>query len=373
MKSPVPDAGPLDDGLLPQAPSEAEVEQAPEQAFRKYRRLVPWAVGLSLATLILLSVWFQAQRGGDVLAELSRVDPKALAAALGLHLLMQVAWACRLYVLGRGLGAPVPLPRALALVTSGLFAAAVTPGRVGGEPWRIAMLVRGGASGAAASRTIVADRAVDMLFFLALGAVAIALLPSFFGQDVGDVRILGLVALLGLLAMAVAIGFILVRPARMAHLLGGAAGWGDRLLRRPRRHRAPAIAVFFHDVTGGIAELLRRRPSAVLAGAVLSFVLWTCELSILWVVLQGFGFTPPYGATYLAGVLIVMVASVPALPGGTGVAEVAALALLTPLAPGLTPAFLVAWRGMTYYVDLLAGGLVAGWVARRPLHPAGQG
>ncbi|MHB1262337.1 MAG: lysylphosphatidylglycerol synthase transmembrane domain-containing protein [Thermoplasmatota archaeon] len=356
----------MDDGLVPGLPTEAEAEAAPESAFRKYRRLVPVAVGLSLATLILLSVWFQARRGGDVLAELANVRPSALAAALGLHILMQMAWATRIYVLGRGLGARVSLPRALALVTSGLFAAAVTPGRVGGEPWRIAMLVRGGASGAAASRTIVADRAVDMLFFLALGAFAIVLLPSFFGQDVGNVRVLGMVALFGLLGIALAIGFILVRPAKMAHLLGGAAGFGDRLLRRPRRHRAPAIAIFFHDITGGIAELLRRRPSTLLLGALLSFVLWTCELSILWVVLQGFGFEPPYGATYLAGVLIVMVASVPALPGGTGVAEVAALALLTPLAPGLTPAFLVAWRGMTYYVDLLAGGLVAGWVARRP-------
>ncbi|HUR24657.1 MAG TPA: lysylphosphatidylglycerol synthase transmembrane domain-containing protein [Candidatus Thermoplasmatota archaeon] len=347
-----------------------EAESSPESAFRKYQRLVPWAVGLSLATLILISVWFQARRGGDVLAELSRVDPRALAAALGLHLLMQVAWAGRIYVLGRGLGAPVRLPRALALVTSGLFAAAVTPGRVGGEPWRIAMLVRGGASGAAASRTIVADRAVDMLFFLGLGAVAVALLPSYFGQDVGNVRILGLVALLGLFGIAVAIGFILVRPAPMARLLGKAARLGDRMLRRARKDRTPAIAAFFHEITGGIAELLRRRPSALLAGALLSFGLWSCELSILWVVLKGFGYAPPYGPTFLAGVLIIMVGSVPALPGGTGVAEVAALALLTPLAPGLTPAFLVAWRGMTYYVDLLAGGLMAGWVARRPAVPA---
>ena len=351
-------------------PTPAALPEEPANAFRKYRRLVPWAVGLSLATLILLSVWFQARNGGDVLAELSRVKPQALVAALALHLLMQVAWAGRIFVLGHGLGAPVSLPRALALVTSGLFAAAVTPGRVGGEPWRIAMLVRGGASGAAASRTIVADRAVDMLFFLTLGAIAIAVLPSFFGQDVGDVRILGLIALLGLLGIAVAIGFILVRPARMALLLGRIAGLVDRLLRRERKDRTPGIATFFHDVTGGLGELLRRRPSILLLGAVLSFVLWTCELSILWVVLHGFGFAPPYGATYLAGVLIVMVASVPALPGGTGVAEVAALALLTPLAPGLTPAFLVAWRGMTYYVDLLAGGLVAGAVARRPRHAA---
>lgn len=354
-------AAPSDGGPLP---TEPEVERSPDAAYRKYRRLVPLAVGLSVLTLVALSVWFQGRNGGDVLGQLRQVDRSALLAALSLHLLMQVAWACRIFVLGRGLGAPVSLPRALSLVTSGLFAAAVTPGRVGGEPWRIAMLVRGGATGAAASRTILADRAVDMLFFLALGVLAVALLPRFFG-DVGDVRLLGLVAILGLFAIVAGLTLALVKPAPMARLLSRAAGIPSRLRGKEARDRAPAIQAFFAEVTSGIGELLRRRPASLLAAAALSFLLWTCELSVLWVVLTGFGFAPPYGATYLAGVLIVMVASVPALPGGTGVAEVAALALLTPLAPGLSPAFLVAWRGMTYYVDLLAGGLVAGAVARR--------
>lgn len=346
-----------------------EAERAPDAAYRKYRRLVPWAVGLSVATLVGLSIYYQTQRGGDVLAELRRVRPEALAAALGLHLLMQLAWGTRIMVLGGGLGAPVSIGRAWALVTSGLFAAAVTPGRVGGEPWRIAMLVRGGASGAAASRTILADRAVDMLFFLTLGVVAIAFLPRYFG-DVGNVRVLGLIAVLGLTLLVALLVVVLVRPHRISMALGAIAGIPDRVRRRPRKDRAPAIEAFFREVTGGLAELLRTQPLRLVAGAVLSGILWSCELSILWVVLTGFGFDPPYGATYLAGVMIVMVASVPALPGGTGVAEVAALALLTPLAPGLTPAFLVAWRGMTYYVDLSLGGVVAGIVARKRAVPA---
>lgn len=360
----------MDDVVLPgQTPvAEREVERTPDQAYRRYRRLVPWAVGLSIATLATLSAYWQVRRGGDVLGELRAVRPQALAAALGLHLLMQLAWGLRIKVLGGGLGAKVALPRAVALVTSGLFAAAVTPGRVGGEPWRIAMLVRGGASGAAASRTILADRAVDMLFFLALGVVAVVLLPSYFG-DVGNVRVLGLVAVLGLSLLVAFFVVLLTRPRPVSFALGAIAGLPDRLRRRPRRDRAPRIEAFFREVTGGLALLLRREPLRLLAGAGLSGLLWTCELSILWVVLLGFGFEPPYGATYLAGVMVVMVASVPALPGGTGVAEVAALALLTPLAPGLTPAFLVAWRGMTYYVDLALGGLVAGWLARRAAPP----
>lgn len=341
----------------------------PGVALRKYQRLVPWAVGLSIATLVALSVYYQSQRGSDVVAELRRLEAWTLPAAVGLHLLMQACWGLRIKVLGAGLGAPIPYRRAVALVTSGLFAAAVTPGRVGGEPWRIALLVRGGASGVAASRTILADRAVDMLFFLTLGTIAVLALPLLFGET-GNVQTLGMLAVVGLAAMVALVVAMLVRPRPIARACSALANLPARVRGRAPRDRAPAIGAFFHEVTAGLRQLVRERPAALAAAAVLSVALWTCELSILWVVLSGFGFDAPYDAVYLAGVLVVMIASVPALPGGTGLAEVAALTLLTPLAPGLTPAFLVVWRGLTYYVDLTLGGVVAGLTVRRIGHKA---
>lgn len=337
---------------------------SPQHAFRKYQRLVPWAVGLSVATLVALSVYYQSRRGADVLAELQRLEPWTVPAAIGLHLLMQACWGLRIRVLGEALGARVSYPRAVALVTSGLFAAATTPGRVGGEPWRIAMLVRGGATGAAASRTILADRAVDMLFFLSLGTIAVLALPVLFGET-GNVQGLGAVAVIGLTLMVALVVVILVRPRAMSLASSAVANWPRRLRGRPRNDHAPAIEAFFREITGGLRALVRKRPLTLAAAAVLSVALWTCELSILWVVLQGFGFHAPYQSVYLAGILVVMIASVPALPGGTGLAEVAALTLLTPLAPALTPAFLVVWRGLTYYVDLSLGGVVAGFVVKR--------
>lgn len=345
------------------AATDAPPTTEPQDAYRKYRRLVPWAVGLSVLTLVALSVYYQSRKGADVLAELRAVELWAIPAAVGLHLLMQTFWGLRIRVLGGGLGATVRYPRAVALVTSGLFAAAVTPGRVGGEPWRIAMLYRGGATGAAASRTILADRAVDMLYFLVLGLLAVAILPTMFG-DTGNVRNLGLVAVAGLFAMITVVTLILVRPRLMSRALSAAANVPARLRGKPTTDRAPAIRAFFHQVTSGLVELWRTAPWRLGAGAALSVALWSCELSILWVVLQGFGLDAPYPAVYLAGIVVVMIASVPALPGGTGLAEVAALTLLTPLAPGITPAFLVVWRGLTYYVDLVLGGIVAGVVAK---------
>lgn len=337
--------------------------EEPRTAFRKYRRLVPWAVGLSVATLVALSIYYQSRHGADVVAELRRLEAWTIPAAIGLHLLMQAFWGLRIRVLGDALGARVPYRHALGLVTSGLFAAAVTPGRVGGEPWRIAMLVRGGASGAAASRTILADRAVDMLFFLSLGTLAVLALPALFGE-VGNVQGLGFVAVAGLMLMVALVVLILTQPRPVARICSAVANAPRRMRRQPAKDHVPAVEAFFRDVTGGLRDLVRKRPLTLAAAAVLSVALWTCELSILWVVLRGFGFDAPYDAVYLAGVLVVMIASVPALPGGTGLAEVAALTLLTPLAPGLTPAFLVVWRGMTYYVDLALGGVVAGLVVK---------
>lgn len=335
-----------------------------ESSFRKYQRLVPWAVGLSVATLVGLSVYYQSQQGADVLQELRHLATWTIPAAIGLHLLMQACWGLRIKVLGAGLGAPVTYPRAVGLVASGLFAAAVTPGRVGGEPWRIAMLVRGGASAAAASRTILADRATDMLFFLLLGGLAALALPVVFG-DTGNVQALGFLAFVGLAVIVATLVLALVRPRPLARALAGLARLFARLGRRARKDHAPTIEAFFREVAAGLRQLVREKPVTLAAAALLSLALWTCELSILWVVLEGFGFGASYYAVYLAGVLVVMIASVPALPGGTGLAEVAALTLLTPLAPGLTPAFLVVWRGLTYYVDLSLGGLVAGLVIKR--------
>lgn len=366
MKSTRPNPKALTDAGV----ADGTVKSPPQASLRNYGRLLPWALGLSVVTLVAISVYYQQRKGADIAHELANLKAWTIPAAVGLHLLMQVFWGLRIRVLGSGLGAPVTFPRAVSLVTSGLFAAAVTPGRVGGEPWRIAMLYRGGASAAAASRTILADRAVDMVYFLLLGACAVVALPWMFG-DAGNVQALGALALFGLALILAAVVLILVRPAPMARVLSACIRFIARVRRRARKDHAPAIEDFFRDVTGGLRALVREHPRRLAFAAILSVLLWTCELSILWVVLRGFGITAPFMSVYLAGILVVMIASVPALPGGTGLAELAALTLLTPIAPGITAAFLVVWRGLTYYVDLSLGGVVAAFVARS--RPATRG
>jgi uncharacterized protein (TIRG00374 family) len=118
------------------------------------------------------------------------------------------------------------------------------------------------------------------------------------------------------------------------------------------------IEHFLTSITRGLVALVREQPWRVAAAAIFSVLLWSCEFLILWVLLRGFGFPASYLPVYVAGLLIFLMEAIPLLPGGTGLAETAAMIVLTPLAPGLSPAFVIVWRGLTYYYDLLAGGII---------------
>lgn len=348
----------------PSPPVVAADSSEPGHALR-LRRLVPAAIAVSVLSIVALMVWYQGRRDVDILASLKELDLAILPLALGLHILAHVIWATRLWLLAGGLGAPLSWPRALVLVLAGQFGAAVTPGRFGAEALRITLLVRGGSSGPVAGRVVVADRATDTLFFVTLGGIAAASLPLLFGEDAVVLRGLAFVAVAGLSLFIALIVLMLVRPQLASRMVHGVARGGARIVRRPEPKIAAKVEAFLVSVREGLSELARRSPWRLGAAAGLSFALWTSEFSILWIVLGGFGHEVPFQMVFIAGVLLTMLAAVPVSPGGSGVAEFAALVLLTPLAPGLTPAFVLVWRAMTYYYDLLVGGIVAAAVLPR--------
>ncbi len=331
----------------------------------RFRRLVPAAIAVSVLSIVALMLWYQGRRDVDVLTELRQLDWRLLPAALGLHMLFQALWATRLWLLAGGLGAPVSWGRAQLMVMAGQFGGAITPGRFGAEAMRIALLIKSGAPAPVASRIVVADRASDTLFFVTLGALAAASIPVLFGEDAIALRGLAFVAVAGLSSFIALIVLTLVRPRLASRLIHGVARGGARLVRRPEPKVADKVEAFLVSVREGLSELATRSPWRLAVAAALSVAVWTAEFTILWLLLDGFGYDVPFHLVFMAGVLLTMVAAVPVSPGGSGVAEFAALVLLTPLAPGLTPAFVLVWRAMTYYYDLLVGGITAAFVLPR--------
>ncbi len=327
----------------------------------RLRRLLPIAVAISLLTLAAILVYFRSKQDVDVLFDLRSLDPWVPAAAVGLHMTSHLAWTLRIYTLARGLEIRLSLPAAWRLVTSGQFAGAVTPGRVGAEGMRLTLLVRGGARGVAASRTVLADRTSDLVFFGTLGTLGAFALPMVFGADAGILRGLALAAAAALLGLIALLGLGLWRPMLVA--AGAERTWNA--LRRVARRRpvaaADRIRAFLDDVWQGMVCLARDSPWRLLVAAGLSLALWVLEYGVLWVLLRGAGVEMPWMAVLTAGVLLTMLAAVPISIGGAGVAEVAAVLLLGPWAGASAVVVVLLWRASSYYYDVIIGGIVAAW------------
>ncbi len=328
-------------------------------ALAKYRGLVPTALAASMLTLVAVVLWIASRRDLDLARAVTEVPWAWLPAALALHMAAHAFWAARYALVAQTFGLALSGPRALQIVTAGVFAGAVTPGKIGGEGLKLAILMRRGVSATRSGRLLLTDRAIDLVFFMVLGLVAAALLPPLFGSD-GQAALgfaitgsaflaLFIVVLIGLLAF----------PETTSSLLHRIVAGFARLFRREPPDLVERVTHFLDEVRHGVADALGRRPGLMAAAMALTALNWIAEYGVLWVLLQAMGHDVPFWAVFFAGIILTMVSNIPITPGGTGVAEVTALALLTPLAPGLSPLFVVAWRGVTYYYDIVVGGFVA--------------
>lgn len=328
---------------------------------RHRRRGLALAVAVSAASLLaLLAV---ARQGpAQLAATLQGLDPAWVGLALLLHAGLWLGWACRVLLLARTLGIGVGYGQALRGVLAGSFAASITPAMLGGEAVRGYALARVERQVGAAGAAILAERLLDMVFFMAGGAAfALAYGPLLQGPVA-----VALVAAGALLAFGLGmVGLAALKPlmvrawcARLAVRLAR----GDAL--KAERWRGKA-EVEFDRFREGLA-LLARRPRALLAAMALTALMWTSELGVLAALLEAFGAPLPFPVVMLAGMLLLLAMTTPLAPGGSGVAELGAAGIFGALAPGLSPLFAAAWRGCTFYLNLLVGG----WAAAR-LWPTG--
>lgn len=332
-------------------------EQAAPDTSR-YRRLVPVAVASAVLATAAILLWASLGEA-DLRDALRSIDWRVLPLALALHVAAHLFWAARFSLIARASDVPLGPMASWATITAGVFGGAVTPGRIGGEGLKLALLLRRGIDAGRSGRLLVADRAADLIFFLLLGLVAVVLLPPLFGADAAAAQGFAIAGSAMLSLFLVLLGAFLWAPKRTSRLLERMLARLFRLLRRD----APAVREqthhFLEQARHGLVDVLGRRPALALAAMALTLANWAVEYGAIWILLKGFGHEVPYWMVFFVGIVLTMVANIPLTPGGTGVAEVAALALLTPLAPGLSPLFVVAWRGISYDYDLAVGGLTA--------------
>lgn len=340
------------------------------------RRLVIFlAISIALAGGIMVGIVLWARESGLGLdTTIGAVGWKAITAAVALHLGAHMAWAARLWTVSHGTGRGITYAFAFRLVTAGVFGAAITPGRAGGEGLRYILLRRHHPEPDHAMRFLVADRTLDFCFFILAGIPAAIALPVLLGGDVAyrAAAVVGVVVLSALFAVLV---LLITDPGGLRRFGAPLARWLRRRMPKAGERVVHAIDRGLDHTRDGLRLLLTERKLYLAGAALLTVTYWTLEFLVLWVLLGAFGFHPGVLAVLLGAVVLNLVTAAAATPGASGIAELAALAIYQGMAPGLSPLFVVLWRMVTYGYDLAVGGAVAFregmlTLGRRPSDPA---
>jgi uncharacterized protein (TIRG00374 family) len=251
--------------------------------------------------------------------------------------------------------------RALGTIMATEFAICATPGGAGGPLTLMALLLRQGVPAAKGTAVYAVDQLSDLLVFACalLGILGYALSHAF------DARIGWLLGLSAAALTVVLLAVVLLGRCHRAVLR-----FNGRLLRRCRvsaRRRwrwARKLLRFRNALRDSLA-----RPRRVLAAVLLLTAMhWILRYSVLYLALNGLGQSVPWAWTFLVQMLALTAGQLSLLPGGAGGAELASVALLTPMVgkPTAAAAILI-WRAVTYYFYLIAGAPLFLHMAGRPL------
>lgn len=333
---------------------------------RTQRRWAWLSIGFSLVVLAVV-LYLTVDR--TTLELLLNFNPVYLLLALLLRTFSLVFWAFRMTELSKALHYRVGVRYAFLVVTANLFAGAITPGQAGGEPVRIHGLYRTGLKIGDATAVVLMERVLDGVVLSLMGVVAmVALGPLWLslppwiiaGMVVAWTFMVGLILLLALAVQ---------RPARVKVLVLRVLGWAERHF--PRERIRKAIAGANQETDNLFASLIyftSEGRRGLVMGGLCTAAFWSSEFFVASLILIALGQAPFVAESFLFQLIIAIVMTVPLTPGSSGIAEIAATSLYVLIVPSsIVGVFVLLWRALLYYYNIVVGAIGSLWVVRREI------
>lgn len=323
-----------------------------------------FALAVSIVSIALICV---LTLSAETLTYIRNISLQFLVAAAIAHILSWLFAALRIRALSAALGTKIRLKESFKAVVAGLFPAAVTPTMLGGEPVRAYVLHKSGLSAGNAAAVVLSERILDVFFFLLMLPFAFVV---FFGvlrsgtATSGLQRILTsvMISVLVLLLLGVLTALIgMLRPEVFKKASLPLQNFIKRVVGRisakdsKRERLLEKVAREIENFKNGLLMLLRRKKS-IADSMFFTALHWCVDFSTPSLILLGLGARPAFVGLFAAQVIIVVLTMLPT-PGGSGVAEFGALTLFSPfVSVSLLAPVIVAWRLVTYYVNIVVSG-----------------
>jgi uncharacterized protein (TIRG00374 family) len=298
----------------------------------------------------------------DTIEALKKIKLEYILAAALFHVSSYFIWGARTRALCNALGYRINYFKIIEIVISSIFAAAITPSSAGGEPVRMHMLYRNGIPLGKATAIIVGERLLDAFLIFASLPFALYIMRDILSNSEIDAALLTanflafmvlVIFIYGLWKPGTAKSIIHKITGRFAHVFGKRTGIS---IAHFTEQVDKEIDLFHESIRIFVSEGKR----GLLWGVIFTFVFWVVEFFLLVLILIGLSQTPAILTAFAAQVLLAVVMVVPATPGASGVAELGAATIFSVFinAPIIGIA-VIAWRAITYYMNLLIGGLMS--------------
>jgi glycosyltransferase 2 family protein len=330
------------------------------------RRWAWLSIGFSLVVLAVV-LYLTVDR--NTLELLLNFNPVYLVLALLLRTFSLVFWAFRMTELSKALHYRVGAGYAFLVVTANLFAGAITPGQAGGEPVRIHGLYRTGLTIGDATAVVLMERVLDGVVLSLMGVVAMLALRSIWlslppwiivGIGIAWIFMIGLIVLL---ALAVR------RPEPVKILIMRVLVWAERRFPGERLRKAAAGAEKETDALfAGLLYFTSRGRRGLVTGGLCTAAFWSSEFFVASLILIALGQPAFVAESFLFQLIIAIVSTVPLTPGSSGIAEVAAASLYALILPSsIVGVFVLLWRALLYYYNIVVGAIGSLWVVRKEI------
>lgn len=312
---------------------------------------------ISIIVLVLVTVF---TIGPDTLPILQRMEPVYLLAAVALHVVSYFIWGLRMKVMTEALGYRIGVKDATEIVIANLFAASVTPSMAGGEPVRIHMLNRNANVPVGdASAVVIGERVLDALLLLIATPFALWVLSGSLISWEMDLAIIS-AELFVLLMVFVAIGGLL-NPSFIDWLSSLITRGLHKVGRFDRtEHLVQFIDKELLNFHNSLWAFMRTGKQGLFFGCICTMIYWIVEFMVLPLILLGLNQPPSITVAMAVQVFLTFIMIVPVTPGASGIAELGGAALFGILVPvSILGIVVAAWRLITYYLNLVIGGVVS--------------
>jgi uncharacterized protein (TIRG00374 family) len=295
-----------------------------------------------------------------------QIKSEYIILAVMLHILSLFLQGIRIKSMCEALGYNINLKDATEIVTSSMFIAAITPAAVAGEPLRVHLLNRRAIPLGKATAVILGERLMDGLLILSLAPIALyvmrgVLAISGANASIDAALMIGEIVLLCLFSLLI---YGLWNPNHTRKVMYFLANRFTPLFGKKKETMLPKVLEridteleHLHD---SVAIFVKEGKYGIFVGMICTICVWALDFSVLPVILFGLNqhFQPLVAYASQVVLMVIMVVSI--TPGAGGVAELGASTLFSFfVGSSLLGIVVVAWRAITFYMNLAVGGFVS--------------